>query len=347
MKSLCVHNDGRLEIVEVPMPVFDACKALVKIEACGVCNGTDIKLVHRNFKNWNDYPALLGHEAVGRVLEKGKNVTAFDIGDLVMLPFVDGPTGGYYSAWGGYSEYGVVGDWKAMERHGKGPGTSYFSEGHYAQTKIPAGFDPVGATMIVTFREVLSAMKRFGMKENQSIVIYGAGPVGLCFATFAKLLGMGPVISCDIVDMKLGEARAAGADLALNSLTDNVKDAVRSLCPNGVDYVVDAVGINSLINQAMELITYNGKICGYGISPKLDMQLDWSKAPYNWTLQFIQWPLKLEELEAHTQIINWMESGVLHAENFISHVIDFENIQEAFQMIEEKRTDKKTVIRFG
>jgi len=346
MRSLSVDKDGVLSIVEVPMPAIDSCKALVKVEACGVCNGTDIKLVHRSFKNWHDYPALLGHEAVGRVVEKGADVTAFDIGDLVLLPFVDGPTGGYHSAWGGYSEYAVVGDWKAMERLGRGPGTAGFSPGHYAQTRIPANFNPVGATMIVTFREVLSAMKRFGMKENQSLAVFGAGPVGLCFLRFAKLLGMGPVISFDIVDEKLAEALATGADYAFNSSSADVRDAVRGLCPEGVDYVVDAVGINALINQAMGLVKDNGKICCYGISPKLDMQLDWKEAPYNWTLQFIQMPQKNEELDAHVQIVNWMEAGVLKADDFISHVLDFEDILEAFRMIEEKRTDKKTVIRF-
>lgn len=346
MKSLSVNKDGELAVVDVPMPAIDDCKALVKVEACGVCNGTDSKLVHGTFKNWHDYPALLGHEAVGRVVEKGSLVTAFDIGDLVLLPFVDGPTGGYHSAWGGYSEYAVVGDWEAMAKWGRGPGTPGFSEGHYAQTKIPRGMDPVSATMIITFREVLSAMRRFGMKENQSLVVFGAGPVGLSFTKFAKLLGMGPVIVFDIAKEKLDEAITAGADFAYNSVDTDVQEAVLRTCPDGADFVLDAVGMNALINQAMPLVKYNGKICCYGISPKLDMQLDWSEAPYNWTLQFIQFPLKIEERDAHAQIMNWMATGVLKAEDFISHVIDFDDIYEAFKMIEEKRTGKKTVIRF-
>ena len=346
MRSLGVDKDGGLAIVEVPMPVIDSCKALVRVEACGVCNGTDSKLVHGTFKNWSDYPALLGHEAVGRVVEKGADVTAFDVGDLVLLPFVDGPIGGYHSAWGGYSEYAVVGDWQAMQRLGRGPGTPGFSEGHYAQTKLPAGYDPVEATMIVTFREVLSAMRRFGMNPNQSIAVIGAGPVGLCFTRFAKLLGMGPVFTFDIVEGKLREAAAMGADHACNSLETDMGAAVRAVCPDGVDFIVDAVGINALINQAMGFVKDNGKICCYGISPKLDMQLDWSRAPYNWSLQFIQMPQKREELEAHEQIIQWMEAGMLHPSDFISHVLAFDDILEAFRMIEEKRTDKKTVIRF-
>jgi threonine dehydrogenase-like Zn-dependent dehydrogenase len=347
MRSLGVDKDGKLAIVEVSMPTIDDCKALVRMESCGVCNGTDIKLVHRNFKNWSNYPTLLGHEGVGRVVEKGKHVTAFDVGDLVLLPFVEGMTDGYHSSWGAYSEYGVVGDWKAMERQGRGPGTPGFSEGHLAQSRIPSDFDPVGASMIVTFREVLSAMKRFEMKENKSIVVIGAGPVGLSFTKFAKLLGMGPVITFDIVEEKMADAISMGADFAFNSQTADMTKVVRGICPDGVDFVVDAVGINALINQAMELVKYNGKICCYGISPKLDMQLDWSKAPYNWTLQFIQWPMKSEELEAHTQVINWMQAGILRPDDFISDVLPFDQILEAFRMIEERRTYKKTVIKYN
>jgi threonine dehydrogenase-like Zn-dependent dehydrogenase len=346
MKSFAVDANGKLDIVDVPMPTHDDCSALVRIEACGVCNGTDIKLAHGTFKNWHAYPTLLGHEAVGRVVEKGRLVTAFDVGDRVMLPFVDGPSGGFHSSWGGYSEYGTVGDWRAMAKAGRGPGTPGFSEGAYAQTKVPAAIDPVDATMIVTFREVLSAMKRFGMKENRSLVVFGAGPVGLCFTKFAKLLGMGPVVTLDITDQKMADARAMGADLVLNSLEADTTGSVRALLPDGADFVVDAVGINDLINTAMELVTYNGSICCYGISPKLDMQLDWSRAPYNWTLQFVQFPLKIEEMEADSQILYWMESGVLNARDFISDILPFGEIHEAFRMIEERRTNKKTVIRF-
>ena len=94
------------------------------------------------------------------------------------------------------------------------------------------------------------------------------------------------------------------------------------------------------------MVKYNGKICCYGISPKLGMELDWSKAPYNWTLQFVQWPSKKEESEAHTQIISWIKMGVIRMEDFISDVIPFENVLEAFKMVEERKARKKIVIEF-
>jgi threonine dehydrogenase-like Zn-dependent dehydrogenase len=305
-----------------------------------------MKIIHGTFKNFDSYPAALGHEGVGRVVEKDSGAVNLEIGDVVLLPFLEKSTCGVYPGWGAFSEYCVVGDWKAMEEEGRGPGSPDFLECWYAQQTVPQEFDPVGASMIVTFREVLSAMKRFGFRANQSVVIFGAGPVGLCFTRFAKLLGMGPVVTVDIVDEKVAEAGKMGADFAFNSKRADVREEVRRLMPGGADNVVDAVGVNALINDAMELIRYNGKICCYGISPKLGMDLDWSRAPYNWTLQFVQWPLKLEEAEAHAQVINWMRMGVLDPVDFISDVFPFENAIDAFRLVEEKKALKKIVIKF-
>lgn len=346
MKSLMVDKNRSLALVDVPVPGFDEYKALVKMEACGVCNGTDLKLVHGQFKGFNTYPAILGHEGVGRIVEKGSKVENFKIGDRVLLPFIEGKAGDYFSGWGAYSEYAVVGDWKAMAAGGRGPGTSYFSEAYYAQQVVPADIDPVAAAMIITFREVLSASKRFGFSENRSIVIFGAGPVGLSFVKFARLLGMGPVIVFDIADDKVEQARAMGAHMAFNSTKVNAVEKVKELLKEGADFVVDAVGMNQLINQAMSCVNYNGKICCYGISPKLGMELDWSSAPYNWSLHFVQWPSNLEESQAHSQVMYWIESGVLNPMDFISDVIPFGKIIDAFTMVEERKAKKKIVIRF-
>lgn len=346
MKSLVVDNQGKLILQELPVPAYQDYQVLVKMESCGVCNGTDMKLIHGNFKGFNTYPAVLGHEGVGKVVEKGKKVKNFEVGDSVLLPFLEGMTSGCYSGWGAYSEYAVAGDWKAMAEGGQGPGFPAFSEAYYAQQVVPKGIDPVGAAMIVTFREVLSAVKRFGFKANNSLVVFGAGPVGLCFIKFAKLLGLGPVIAFDISDDKIQEAAAMGADYVFNSTKTDVSTEVRKIARDGVDFVVDAVGINQLIIQAMELIKNNGKICCYGISPKLNMDLDWSKAPYNWNLQFVQWPSKLEESEAHIQIINWIQMGVINPYDFISDIIPFENILDAFKMVEERKTKKKIIIKY-
>lgn len=340
---------GALSVREVSMPKFTDCQALVKTLSCGVCNGTDMKLIHGTFKNMHDYPMLLGHEAVGRVVETGSKVKGLKAGDVVLLPFIYGMLDGYHSGWGGFAEYAVVGDMQAYVENGMGPGTPLYDEGVFAQTVIRPEdkVDPVEAAMVITFREVLSAIRRFGIQANANVVVLGAGPVGLCFTLFCRLLGASAIVTTDVWDDKLAQARRMGADIALNSRTADVEAEVLRLFPDGADYVIDAVGVNDLLNQAMRMIKYNGKVCGYGISPQLGMNLDWSGAPYNWNLHFVQFPSKLEEAQAHSQVMAWINGGILKPRDFISDVFRFDDILDAFSLVEQRKpTTQKIIVKY-
>lgn len=341
MKSYVVYADQSKKIVEMPMPKYGEYDALVKIESCGVCNGTDTKIIHGVFKGIDQYPVVLGHEGVGRVVEKGSKVTTFEIGDLVLMPYWSDVPEGYTSGWGTYSEYNIVTDALAMEKNGLIP-----DDFAYGQRKLPADFDPVSSAMIITFREVLSTMKRFGMEPNKSLVVLGLGPVGLSFVQFAKLQGMGPIIAIDLSDEKLEMAKKRGADFVINSRNTDVVKAVREICPDGVDYALDAVGVTAFINQALEMIKPDAKICVYGISSNMNQEIDWSRCPYNWTLHFHQFPSKKAESEAHDQIVNWIKLGVLDPNDYISHVYDFADIDKAFENIENRVPTMKMVIKF-
>jgi len=346
MRALVVDKDGSISVRETSDPEIKDYQALVKVLACGVCNGTDLKIIHRKFKNITEYPLMLGHEAIGEVVKTGAGVKRFQIGDHVMLPFVEGATDGIASNWGGYSEYAVAGDKDAAAEAGLGVGTPGFNESYLAQTIVPKWIDPVDATMLVTFREVLVGIRNFGMKANNTAVIFGAGPVGMCFTKFCHLLGLKTIVTLDIKDEKLAEAKAAGAHFTFNANMAGLDEKIREICPDGFDFVVDAVGISDIINRAMRYIADTGKICVYGISPNMKMELDWSAAPYNWQLIFHQMPSKRQEYEANAQILNWVEAGVLKPGDYISDVFAFEDIADAFKMVETRGTAKKIVIKY-
>lgn len=349
MKALIAGQNENLFIQNIPMPEPTACQALVKMLACGVCAGTDTKLIDHHFKLFDTYPAVLGHEGVGEVVALGRDVTGLRIGDRVLLPFQEGMNGPYYSGWGAYAEYAVVHDVAALRKHGLVPGMAEFPEGALAQTVLSPELaaDPVGCAMIVTFREVLSAIRRFGMRPNEPVIIFGAGPVGLCFIRFLRLMGVGPIIAIDLSEDKAAEALRMGADHALNSSNGDVNAELRRLMPEGAAYVVDAVGSPAIIQQAMGLIRPGGSICCYGISPRSRMELDWNAAPYNWSLIFQQWPSKREEGEAHRQVAAWIAAGALNPRDFISHTFDLDHALDAFALIAQRRPDtKKIVITF-
>ena len=69
MLGLVVYPDGTLKIEELPKPQINEYQALVETLSCGICSGTDFKIIHGNFKGFDTYPAILGHEGVGRVVE--------------------------------------------------------------------------------------------------------------------------------------------------------------------------------------------------------------------------------------------------------------------------------------
>lgn len=74
------------------------------------------------------------------------------------------------------------------------------------------------------------------------------------------------------------------------------------------------------------------------------MNLDWSKAPYNWQLQFQQFPSKIEE--ANAQILAWIRSGVIDLKDYISDYFRFEDDLEAFEKLEKREIKKKGIVVF-
>ena len=113
MKALVVVRPGRLELRDVPRPVPGPREALVKIDACGICGTTDRELVAGTQPYHNEYPAILGHESTGLVVEVGPECRKFRVGDRVTRPaaiIAGDHRDGLASCWGGFAEYGLVRD---------------------------------------------------------------------------------------------------------------------------------------------------------------------------------------------------------------------------------------------
>jgi threonine dehydrogenase-like Zn-dependent dehydrogenase len=256
------------------------------------------------------------------------------------------PVGDLKSGWGAFSEYGIVNDAVALERDGHRAGSALFPDCAYAQTVVPPDIDPVDASMIVTLREVLSSIKTFGITPNSSVAVFGCGPVGATFIRFMNILGAHPIIVFDIDEQKLEIALKKGATYVFNSSREDAPSRVREICPDGVDFTLDAAGHLPLINQAMEMIKDRGNICCYGVPPENSALIDWNKAPYNWNLCFQQFPRKDEEGAAYNQVLAWLRMGVITLKEFISDYADFDDIIGAFDRVEKRRIALKCIIKF-
>ena len=343
MKTVVVAKDGKVTVEEVNKPRYNEHQALVKTIACGIC-GTDVKLLHRTFKGFPEsmYPIMVGHEGVGEVVEVGAKVKGLKKGDKVLLPFVDADPEnlpGLGSGWGAMSEYAVVHD-PLSYPEGEAPDCAY------AQTVLDEDLDPVDAAMIVTFREVLSNIRYFGIKPEDSVVVFGCGPVGLTYIKFLSLIGVTKLVACDILPAKLEQAKTYGANHFINSKEQDVTAEVRKLFPKGVDFVLDAAGFPAIVNQGMSLIKDRGTVLCYGVPEKEEITIDFSKADYNWRVVFQQMPRKREEGEAHAQVLDWMRSGKLNIKDFISDYYEFKDVVQAYDDLLAKKIMKKAIVKF-
>lgn len=343
MKTLIVSAAGELKIVEIERPEITNKQALVKTISCGIC-GTDATIINQCFKGFGEehYPLMLGHEGVGEVVEVGEKVTSFQKGDIVILPFtppIHDQGKLMNSGWGSFSEYGIVEDIAAYDK-------DEIPEVAYAQKKLPDFIDKHEAPVLITLREVLSSIKYFNIHPSDTIVVYGSGPVAMTFVKLLNLLGGKNIISIVRSEEKAELMKKFGADHVINSTTSNVKEEVLKQYSAGVNFILDAVGSEEIMNGAIGLLKDRGEILCYGVPKVNSMLLNWTDAPYNWKLNFQQMPYKEEEGACHEQILEWVSEGKLKLIDFISDFYSFNNVLTAFQDYRNGKTLKKVIIKY-
>jgi len=198
--------------------------------------------------------------------------------------------------------------------------------------------------MIITLKEVLSGLGRFGVGKGNSVLIHGAGPVGLSMVRFAKLKGAEPIVVSEPHPGRRDKAVKFGADVVIDPKSEDLISQAKETQSDGFDFVIDAVGINALMTESLKIVKFNGKVGVYGISPETRAQIDWEAAPYNWAIHFVQWPTFEDEAAVHDEVISLIESGQIDLGEFVTHVIpSFEEFQTGLDLITSQTGIKVTV----
>ena len=184
MRGLVVEKGGDIRIADdIPMPQIGPYDALVKTECCMICNGTDMEIIRGELPEAQNFPLVLGHESAGKIIDTGGKVCTYKKGDRVIRSALP-DSGRYYSAWGGFAEYGIVTDAEALRRDG-----IEYRQG-LTQQVVPDGISAVQASLMITLKETCSALDRIGVRKDDRVLVVGDGPVGLCFLSGLKMLGI-------------------------------------------------------------------------------------------------------------------------------------------------------------
>ena len=336
MKAAVTDGKGKVWLEEVPMPTPGQYQCLCQMLACATCTGTDFKHIHDKLPWEQKYPGLLGHESIGRVTEIGPKVKSFGVGDLVLrpTPVYPGETfAGYSSMWGGFAEYGLVTDVQALMADEPEATPNSYARFQLAVPDLP-GITPGDWSMIITLKETAGYIESVGVRLYKSLVILGAGAVGISMCRHAKIFGAYPVIMVARRDEQLAYARdVIGADFVINSTCEDVVERVREITSGGADILVDTTGNLEFMAACLPALGSDGKAAGYATYPRGD-----GVAGHIGADRLVTG--RTGEDTTHQYLIDCVRLGLLDLKAFYSHVMPLSEISRGFEMLEKKEAFK-------
>ena len=317
MKCAVFHGPADLRVEHRPRPeIRHDGDVLLRVEAASIC-GTDLHILADPPGHPATPGAILGHEYIGEILDAGAGVEGLRAGDRVVVdPNI---TCGKCP----YCRRGATNLCLNMTTLG------IFRDGGFAEYNVaPAGaLYPISkqtpleqAIFAEPLSCVLNGFSQSGLKIGDSVVILGAGPIGLLFLLLFRMGGAGRVGVAEILPNRAGLATRASAYVVWNPREGDLAAQVKEWSGLGADIVVDTVG--SLFGQALRLVRRGGRVVLFG----MNQQAAPAVSQYEITRQQISIVGSFIAGGTFPQTVRTLESGQLPLEQLITHRIGLEGI---------------------
>ena len=275
MRALVKAQAGPgLELRDVPEPTPGPNEVKIRVLRAGLC-GTDLHI-----ESWDDWaaatlrpPLVTGHEFYGEIVQVGADVTH-------LVP-------GQRCSGEGHIVCGECRNCRAGRRHlcihtrGIGvnrdgafadfivmPASNVWVQPDEIDPDLGAVFDPLGNATHTALQWPM---------VGEDVLVTGAGPIGVMAAAIARHAGARYVVVTDVSDYRLGLAKRAGADLAVNTARTPLRDAQRELgMREGFDIALEMSGAPAAVTEAIDNMNHGGRIAMLGL-PTDPYPLDWGK----------------------------------------------------------------------
>jgi len=276
MKALILKEYNKFELIDMVKPVVKRDdEVLLKVKACGIC-GSDVHGMDGSTGR-RIPPIVMGHEASGIIEEVGSNVREWSKGDRVTFDST------IYCGKCHFCQRGQIN--LCDNRRVAGVSCSdYRQHGAFAEYivvpqhilyRLSEGITFEQATMVEALSIAFHAVRRTPITLNDTVVVVGAGMIGILVIQSLRLAGCGNIIAVDIDDRKLTNAKKLGADYGFNSSMANVKEEVLKLTQNrGADCSFEVVGISPAVKTGIDVLRKGGSLTLVGnISAQIDFPL--------------------------------------------------------------------------
>jgi alcohol dehydrogenase len=268
MKALVYHGPGEKSWESVADPsIREPTDAVVRIDTATIC-GTDLHILK------GDVPevkpgTVLGHEAVGTIVEKGSGVTTLEVGDRVLASCITSCGRCRFCREGRYGLCTGGGGW--IFGHLVDGLQAEFARVPFADTSVHKVPTELGDEQVVFLADILPTSYEVGVLAGgvgpgDTVAVVGAGPIGLAAVMTARLVTPGRIVVCDIADARLERAREFGADATINNAREDAVAAVLELTAGlGADVAIEAVGVPATFELCTELIRPGGRVANVGV----------------------------------------------------------------------------------
>ena len=335
---LGADKEQKFEMREMDLHELGPHDVLVKNMACGIC-GTDVHIYHGGEGSAKvEPPVVLGHEFSGIVEAVGSEVTVVKPGDHIACdpnkycglcrPCRMGKKQNCehlyavgVNANGGFAQY------------------SRFYEGQCFKINDDVDFDV--AAMTEPLACVIHGIDLAAIKPGQNVAVIGTGAIGFLMMQMAKLEGAGKVIMCATSDEKCKMALELGADYAINSKKEDLKEKIKEITgSDGVDVAIECVGKIPAVEQAFQIAGLGCKILIFSVpdpGAKVELDLfDLFKKELCITGSIIN-------PDTHQRAVNMINSGKLHIKELITHTFPLTGVEDAIHMQMSKESIKVVV----
>ncbi|MFH1442370.1 MAG: zinc-dependent dehydrogenase [Candidatus Omnitrophota bacterium] len=331
------YNNRDVRFEEMPKPQIGPGELLVKVIASGIC-GSDVLEWYRVKKA----PLVLGHEITGEIVEVGKDVKGYKVGDRVFVS---------HHVPCNTCRYCLNGEHTVCQTLHT---TNFFPGGFSEYLRVPAINVDRGVFLLPenvsfengTFIEplacVLRGQRTAGFQIGQSVLILGAGISGLLHLLLARNTGAGNMVITDVNDYRLNLARKLGATAAVNA-KENIADNLRRV--NGgrlADLVIICTSAYSAFMQALECVDKAGTIlCFAATEPGVNFPIpvnDFWRKSITIKHSYGASPLDI------TQAISLLQHKSIPVEKLITHRLSLKETGQGFQLVAGAKDCVKVII---
>ncbi|WP_417507376.1 Zn-dependent oxidoreductase [Marinomonas gallaica] len=339
MKAFQVKNVNEYNLIDTEMPEVAAGEVMIKTSFAGIC-GSDLHIIHGQ-NPFVQFPRVTGHEFSGVVTALADDVEGLAVGDRVCVdPVIS--CGTCYPCRAG--RHNVCMNMQVFGVHRNGGFSQFTSAPASSVIKLPDNVTLEQAALVEPYSIAMNVLSRMNPIDGDTLLVYGAGVIGLTIVQVAKAIGIERIIVTDIVAERLETAKALGATDTINSREQNVEDTVREWTNGeGVPLIADAACIPALLPEILRIACPAGRV---GL-------LGFSSAPSDLSqIEVIKKELTLVGSRLNNrrfpQVLELIASGQLDPLKLISHRVALNEMPDGIQLMEKHpEITRKVLVTMG